>query len=55
MLTKFSSKEKLSKKQLITVIGGTGNDGYNDGYNDDHELPKPYKPLRPTRPTGGGN
>lgn len=51
MLTKFSSQEKLSKKQLITVIGGTG----TDGSNDDHELPKPYKPLRPTSPTGGGN
>ena len=49
---KFSSLEKLSKKQLITVIGGSGTSGIND---DDHTGPKVLKPVRPTSPTGGGN
>jgi hypothetical protein len=56
--SKFSSQEKLSRKQLITVFGGsgTGTDG-----DDDHDGPKilkpvrPTDPIRPTGPTGGGN
>ena len=46
---KFSNQEKLTKKQLICIYGGTG-----DG-DDDHTGPKPLKPDWPASPAGGGN
>lgn len=53
----FSGQEKLSKKHLITLFGGTTtNEGSdNTDGNDDHDGPKVLKPVRPTSPTGGGN
>lgn len=53
-----SNDEKLNKKQLMSILGGSGIDA--DG---DHSGPKPLKPTRPTVPTpplppiltGGGN
>ncbi len=50
MSTKFSeftNQEKLSKKQLMTVLGGT----LTNNDDDDHTGPKILKPVRPT--TGG--
>ncbi len=49
--SEFSNQEKLSKKQLMSVLGGTAT---NDD-DDDHTGPKVLKPVRPSSPTGGGN
>lgn len=46
--SEFSTQEKLSKKQLKTVLGGTSTSD-----DDDHTGPKVLKPVRPTSPTGG--
>lgn len=45
---KFSNQEKLSRKQLTIIYGGSIDD-------DDHTGPKVLKPDRPTSPAGGGN